>query len=82
MTQKIRFISAENGGIRLGGNPGVELGFGIKPMEIAAVIDRVGLDPNGVSHSSSMDFASEEGFDTDAGAWMLWEQVEAILYAE
>jgi hypothetical protein len=51
-------------------------------MEIAAVIDRVGLDPNGVYHSSSMDFASEEGFDTDAGAWMLWEQVEAILSAD
>ena len=42
------------------------------PKMVAYVVQTKGLAES-VFHSSSMDFADEEGFDTYDGAWKLWE---------
>ena len=69
---EIDFIAAHNGGIQMFSNEGV-VGYGNTVEMIAYVIKTKGL-ANTVMGSSSMDFASEEGFATDDGAKLLWEQ--------
>ena len=69
---EIGFIAAHNGGIQMFSGGGV-VGWGNTADMIAYVIKTKGL-ANTVMGSSSMDFASEEGFATDDGAKLLWEQ--------
>ena len=69
---EIEFISAYKGGIQMFSGEGV-VGWGNTADMIAYVIKTKGL-ANTVMGSSSMDFASEEGFATDDGAKLLWEQ--------
>jgi hypothetical protein len=73
-SQKINFISADNGGISLHYK---ELGvrkklWGNTAEQIANALTRVGTEDS-IYHSSSMDFASEDGFKNDDEAWDLWE---------
>ena len=71
----IDFISAENGGLRLydtdSSRP--EKGFWSDNVDFLAAVVRGGVAES-VFGSSSMDFASEEGFDTDDGAMHLWKR--------
>mgnify|MGYP001158116232 CR=1 FL=1 len=69
----IDYLRAENGGIRFITNK--ETFYGRTVQECADIIAEQGLADR-VSGSSSMDFASEHGFDTDDGAINLY--VEAI----
>lgn len=67
---EIDFIAAHNGGIQMFSGEGV-VGYANTADMIAYVVKTKGLS-NGAMHSSSMDFADEEGFDTYDGAWKLW----------
>ena len=71
----IDFISAENGGLRLYDTDSArsEKGFWSDNVDFLAAVVRGGVAES-VFGSSSMDFASEEGFDTDDGAMHLWKR--------
>lgn len=66
----INLIAAHNGGIKVYGDKG-PLGWATAAADLAGIIERHGLAGT-VWHSSSMDFADEEGFDNHLGAWKLW----------
>ena len=68
----IDFITAKNGGIEFFAGVGNPVGFAKTPNMVAYIIKTKGLGD--VYHSSTMDFADEEGFDTYDGAWKLWEK--------
>ena len=75
---KIDFITAEKGGIKMFGKCGADelptvVGWGTTAKHIAYVVATHGLCHN-VFHSSTMDFADEEGFEHYGGAWKLWEE--------
>lgn len=67
----IDFIAAHNGGIQMFANNGV-VGFATTAKMVAYIIQTKGL-AGAVFHSSSMDFADEEGFENYDDAWKLWE---------
>ena len=67
----IDFITAHNGGIQMFSNGGV-VGFATTAKMVAYIIQTKGL-AGSVFHSSTMDFADEEGFENYDGAWKLWE---------
>ena len=72
----IDFISAENGGLRLYDTDSArpEKGFWSDNVDfLAAVLLSAGVEES-VFGSSTMDFASEEGFDTDDGAMHLYKR--------
>ena len=69
---EIDFIAAHNGGIQMFSSEGV-VGWGNTADMIAYVIKTKGIAET-VMGSSSIDFASEEGFATDNGAKLLWAQ--------
>ena len=67
VTDKVIF-NAEDGGIlvSVGGKP---VGWAGHPKELAQTLSKMGVDANTpMFHSSDVDFASEEGFDSDDGA--------------
>ena len=66
----IDFISAKDGGIQMFTNNGIA-GFAKSAKSIAYVMQTKGVADT-VYSSSTMDFASEEGFATDDGATELW----------
>jgi hypothetical protein len=68
----IDFIAAKNGGIEFFAGVGNPVGFATTPKMVAYIVKTKGMAAS-VFHSSSMDFADEEGFDTYDGAWKLWE---------
>ena len=72
MSNQVDFINAHNGGIQMWSNLGL-VGWGNTPESVAYVLNTKGI-AEVVHGSSSMDFASEEGFATDDGAKLLWEQ--------
>ena len=81
-SNKIRFISANKGGIELFSDPGVKIGYAKEPTKLAELIKVFGLGDD-VYTSSSMDFADEEGFATQNGAHVLWEKaINVILNTE
>ena len=45
--------------------------------EIAEVIETAGLSET-IYASSSMEFAAEDGFKTDDGAWTLWNKAKDL----
>ena len=74
----IDYISAENGGLRLydtdSGRGWKSKGFWSDNVDfLAAVLLSAGVEESGFG-SSTMDFASEEGFDTDDGAMHLYKR--------
>ena len=68
----IRFISAHNGGIQMYSNPGEQVAWAKTPEMIAYALRTKGADEI-IMGSSSMDFASENGFKNDEDAMTLWE---------
>ena len=68
---EIDFIAAQNGGIQMFSGDSV-VGWGDTASMIAYVIKTKGIASNAF-HSSSMDFADEEGFENHNDAWELWE---------
>ena len=69
----IRFISAHNGGIQMYSNPGEQVAWAKTPEMIAYALRTKGADDI-IMGSSTMDFASEEGFDLDEDATILWDE--------
>ena len=67
VTDKVIF-NAEDGGIKV--SVGMkEVGWAEDPKELAQMLGKMGVDANTpMFHSSDVDFASEEGFDSDDGA--------------
>jgi len=73
MSNKIRFIAADEAGIKFfAGEVGNCVGFAKTPEMVNYIIKTKGLEDR-VTHSSSMDFASEYGFANDDDAWILWQ---------
>ena len=73
MTQKIRFIAADEAGIKFfAGEVGNCVGFAKTPKMVNYIIKTIGLEDR-VMHSSSMDFASEYGFKKNGDAWKLFD---------
>ncbi|SVB59617.1 uncharacterized protein METZ01_LOCUS212471 [marine metagenome] len=75
LMSKIDYIGADNGGLALyAGN------VTIRATTVEAIADAMkhyGLAET-VMGSSSMDFASEEGFETDDGALNMWNEAIGI----
>ena len=69
----IRFIAAHKGGIQMYSNPGELVAWAKTPEMIAYALRTKGADEI-IMGSSSMDFASEEGFDLDEDATILWDK--------
>ena len=61
------FISANNGGIEVDIGVGNQVGFAKTPKMLAYILDTKKIFGE-VMFTSSMDFASENGFATDDGA--------------
>jgi hypothetical protein len=74
---EIEFISAFKGGIKMFSGEGV-VGYGDTAEMIAYVLKTKGLS-SGASHSSSMDFADEEGFENHDDAWKLWNDAMELV---
>ena len=74
---KIDYIDAHNGGIKMYAGVGNLKGWMKTAKGIAYVLATVGVADT-VMGSSSMDFASEEGFENDGDAMELWNEAIAI----
>ena len=72
MKNKIDFITAENGGIKMYAGLNNVKGWGKTAKGIAYTLKTVGLADR-VMGSSTMDFAAEEGFENDGDAMKLWD---------
>ena len=77
----IRFVAAHNGGIQMFSNPGELVAWAKTPEMIAYALRTKGADEI-IMGSSSMDFASEEGFKNDEDAMTLWEDGYNTYLAE
>jgi len=69
----IRFIAAHKGGIQMFSNPGELVAWAKTPEMIVYALRTKGADDI-IMGSSSMDFASEEGFENDEDATILWDE--------
>lgn len=69
----IRFIAAHKGGIQMFSNPGELVAWAKTPEMITYALRTKGADDI-IMGSSSMDFASEEGFENDEDATILWDK--------
>jgi len=77
MSNQVDFISAHNGGIQCCSDTGL-IGWSSTAEGIAYILKTKGIAET-VMGSSSMDFASEEGFPTDNGAKILWAQALELV---
>jgi hypothetical protein len=70
----IRYLKAESGKVVLssGGREDTIIAASNSAEELAAAMKEYGLDSS-LLNSSSMDFASEYGFDYDYAAWDLFD---------
>ena len=79
--EMIDFISAETSGIKMYFKNSLGktdyAGWGTTAETIAAVMKKYGLAET-VYGSSTMDFASEEGFENDGDAMKLWDDAIGI----
>ena len=81
----MRFISANKGGIPMYSDPGELIAWAKTPEMIAYTLRTKGADEI-IMGSSTMDFASEEGFKNNNDAMKLWwkgydmylDEVEAV----
>jgi len=67
----IDFVGAQDGGLVFFGDAADPIGYGSTVEECALIIAKNGLASQ-VSGSSSMDFASEEGFENDDDAMVMF----------
>jgi len=67
----IDFVGAQDGGLIFFGDAADPVGFGSTVEECALIIAKNGLASE-VSGSSSMDFASEYGFESDDDAMFMF----------
>ena len=74
---KIDFITAAGGGIRMYAGNNLK-GWGGTAKGIAYTLRTVGL-ADCVMASSSMDFASEDGFETNDGAMLLYKRALELI---
>ena len=81
----INYVDAQDGGIKMfygegRGSQGQfkDFVFGTTPGELAGFMNELGVAET-VMGSSSMDFASEEGFDTDDGAQLLLKRAFELI---
>ena len=77
MSNQVDFISAHNGGIQMYSDSGL-VGWGDTAESVAYVLNTKGISST-VMGSSSMDFASEEGFDSDDGASFLFKKALELV---
>ena len=78
MSNKVSFLAAHNGGIQMFAEGHSLVGWGNTAKGVAYVLKTKGMAE--VMHgSSSMDFASEEGFDSDDGAHMLLKKALELV---
>ena len=77
MKKKIDYINAHNGGIKMYAGVGNVKGWAKTASGIAYTRCPVGLAEN-VYGGSSIDFASEEGFENDSDAMELWNEAIKI----
>ena len=70
----IRYINAHNGGIQMYGNAAGELVAWAKTPEMIVYALRTKGADEIIMGSSSMDFASENGFKNDEDAMTLWSE--------
>ena len=78
-------VYTDNGGLEIRGNDHQLLAGNIKTADsVAAALTDLNIDPDfdDIFFSSSMDFAAEDGFDSNAGAKVLWEQGIQRWYTE
>ena len=75
--EMIDYIAAHNGGIKMFADGHNLKGWGKTAEAIAYTCKTAGLAPT-VMGSSSMDFSSEEGFEKDGDALLLWDDAIAI----
>ena len=73
----IDYIAAHNGGIKMFADGTNLKGWGKTAEAIAYTLKTVGL-AHTVMGSSTMDFASEEGFENDGDARELWDEAIGI----
>jgi len=76
--KKIDFLDAHNGGIRMYAGVGNLKGWSKTAKGIAYTLKTCGIAES-VYGSSSMNFASEEGFETDDGAMLLWKRALELV---
>ena len=72
MTNYIDFLSAKNGGLEMHTENRKDVIWADTVAGVATAIYEYGIAST-VMGSSSMDFASEDGFATDMGAMKLWK---------
>ena len=77
MQNQVDFIGAHDGGIQMFSHVGL-VGWGDTPESIAYVLNTKGMAET-IMGSSSMDFASEEGFDSDDGASFLFKKALELV---
>ena len=75
--KKIDFVSADEGGIKMWAGLGSPVGWSDSADGIATMLKTAGLADT-VFGSSTMDFASEEGFENDGDAKALWNEAIGI----
>lgn len=69
---EINFVTAKNGKIELMSDKTVVVSS-VDVEELTNVMYDHGL-ADSVYHSSSMDFASEDGFENDGDAWVIFDE--------
>ncbi len=74
----INYVDAHNGGIQMYSGDDLR-GWSKSAETLAYIVQTNGGFAASVMGSSSMDFASEEGFDTDDGASLLLKRVFELL---
>tara|TARA_R100000988_G_C3988814_1_gene161400 strand:- start:844 stop:1203 length:360 start_codon:yes stop_codon:yes gene_type:complete len=76
ITMEINFVTAKNGKVELMADKTV-----VASSEDASVLANVMYDhgmADAVFHSSSMDFASEDGFENDGDAWVIFDDAVKV----
>ena len=74
---KIDYLDAHNGGINMYSGAGLK-GWASTAEGVAYTLKTVGIGEE-VMGSSSMDFASENGFETDDGAMLLFKRALELI---
>ena len=74
---KINYLDAHNGGIKMFSDTGLK-GWAKTAEGVAYTLKTIGIADT-VNGSSSMNFASEYGFDTDDGAMLLYKRALELI---
>ena len=74
---KINYLTAHNGGIKMYSDTGLK-GWAKTAEGVAYTLKTIGIADT-VMGSSSMDFASEDGFETDDGAMLLYKRALELI---